>query len=578
MKGGIVKKGLAAIGVLCILVALVWFVVVDRVVKMVIESEGSKAVGAKVDVAGADLSLFPASIEVLGLEVTDPDSPMENAVAVGRMYSDIELLPLIQQKVIINNLRMEGIQLNTPRKTSGELPQFARSKSAEDNALPPWLNQMCEAKDAVQFKIPKVEDILAVEKLQSTQLAKELSSQIDAAKALWQQRLNKLPAQKEFDAYKTRFDKIKASGGGLTSLLGSANELKTLQADLKKDLEAIKQAHRGFNTELKDLKNKSAQLTKAPLEEVRRLKAKYALSSEGAANFSRMLFGPKICDWSKKGYQWYARLKPYLDSATADAGKEESPKPEDRDPGRKGDLPDFLIRQAHIDALLAVGNFTGEATDITSDPKILGKPMQFKFLGRQLKQVKSINMNGIIDFIKPENPKHSIKLQAQQLGLQNLNLSDSDSLPLSIAKAMADITMDLNLTGPQIDALVKANLDSVRMAVEKADTSELNTALAEALAGVTRFGLTAMVEGTSSDYLTKIESDLDDVLNKAVGAMLKNAGNKLESKLSEAIAEKTKGTISDTQNQLGSLNQLGGEFTQRLNLGNNFLKSIKLPF
>jgi uncharacterized protein (TIGR03545 family) len=578
MKGGIIKKGLVAIGAFCILLALVWFVVVDRVVKMAIESERSKAVGAKVDVAAADLSLFPASIEVLGIEVTDPNSPMANAVAVGRMYSDIELLPLIRRKVIINNLRMEGIQLNTPRKTSGELPQFARSKAAKDEALPPWLNQMCEAKDAVRFTLPKVEDILSAEKLESTRLAKELRRQIDDAKTQWQQRLNELPTQKEFDAYKTRLSKIEASDGGLTALLGSATELKTLQADLKNDIAIIKQAHKGFNAELKDLKKKSAQLTKAPLEEVRRLKAKYALSTQGAANFSRMLFGPKICDYWKKGYEWYAMLKPYLDSATAETNKEGSPQPDDKDMAQKGDLPDFLIRQAHIDALLAVGNFTGEVSDITSDPAILGKPMQFKFLGRRLEQVQSINMDGIIDFIKPENPKHNIKLQAQQLGLQNLSLSDSGSLPLSIAKAMADITMDLSLNGPLIDAWVKAQLDSVRMAVENSGTSELNTALADALKNVTRFGLTAMVEGTSSDYLTKIESDLDDVLNKAVGAMIKNAGKKLESELSEAISEKTKGTISDAQNQLGSLGRLGEEFTQRLNLGNSFLKRIKLPF
>lgn len=578
MKGGIFKKGLVVIGALCILVALIWFVVVDRVVKMVIESEGSKAVGAKVDVAEADLSLFPASIEVLGLEVTDPDSPMDNAVAVGRMYSDIELLPLIRRKVIINNLRMEGIQLNTPRKASGELPEFARAKSAKNNALPPWLSQMCETKDDVQFTIPKVEDILAGEQLQSTQLAKELGSQIDAAKTQWQEKLNELPAQKEFDAYKARLNKLKASGGGLTALLGSASELQTLQSDLKNDLEAIKHAHKGFNAELNDLKKKSTQLTHAPLNDVQRLKNKYTLSPGSAANFSRMLFGPKICDWSKKGYHWYTRLKPYLDSATADDGKESSPKPEDKEAAKKDGMPDFLIRHAHIDALLAVGNFTGKASDITSAPQILGKPMRFELLGRRLKEVQSINMNGIIDFINPDSPKHNIKFKAQQFGLQDLNLSDSASLPLSIAKAMADITMDLNLTGPKIDALIEAQLDSVRMAVERADTSELNTALADALTSVTRFGLTAMVEGTRSDYLTRIESDLDDVLNKAVGAMINKAGNKLAFELNEAIDDRTKGTISDAQNQLGSLDKLGVEFTQRLLIGNNFMKSIKLPF
>jgi uncharacterized protein (TIGR03545 family) len=119
MKQGFLKKGLIAVIGFFILIALIWFVVVDWVVEMAIETQGTKAVGARVDVAGADLSLFPAGIEVRGLQVTNPDSPMRNALDVRRIYSDIELMPLIKRKVVIDNLRMEGIRLDTPRKTSG---------------------------------------------------------------------------------------------------------------------------------------------------------------------------------------------------------------------------------------------------------------------------------------------------------------------------------------------------------------------------------------------------------------------------------------------------------------------------
>lgn len=578
MKGGFVKKGLIFVMVVCVLVAIFWFAVVDWMVEWAIESEGSKAVGAKVDVSQADLSLFPAGIEILGLEVTNPDHPMQNAMAVGRVYSDIELLPLIRQKVIINNLRMERIRLNTPRKTSGALPNTPRPGSSQKEALPPWLNQMCAAGNDFQFSIPKVDDILSTEKLQSLEMAKTLRSQIDAANTQWQKRLNELPAQKDFDAYKSRLSKLKASGTGLAALVGSANEFQSLQADVKKDLDRIKQAQKGFQTELADLKRQSAQLAAAPAEEVRRLKAKYALSPEGAANLSRMLFGPKVCDWWKKGYHWYARLQPYLSKATENGAKPGAPKPEAKTKDQKNGMPDLLIRQVHIDALLDIGQFTGLASDISSDPQIWGKPVTFKFLGRQLKQIQSINMNGIIDFIQPDHPKHSVKLLVQQYALQNLLLSDSENLPLSIAKAMADINMDLNLNGPKLDALVKAQLDSVQMAVEKAVTSELNKALFNAIESVTRFGLTAMVEGTNPDYSTTIKSDLDKILQQAVGQIVKKAGNKLESQLRTAIAEKTRGPIGDTQNQLAGLDAVTVELSERLNLGNNVIKNIKLPF
>jgi len=577
MKQGLVKKSLIAVAGFLILIALVWFVVVDWVVEMAIESQGTKAVGARVDVASADLSLFPAGVEVRGLEVTNPDSPMTNALAVQRIYSDIEIMPLIKRKVIIDNLRMEGIRLNTPRKSSGAIAAGKSSPSPEAAPLPPWLEKMCAGESGVQFSVPDVKEIMARETLQSLQMAQDLGAKIDAAKSGWQQRLKDLPTQKDLEVYKTRLDKLKASGGGLAALMGSAAELKTLNDDLQKDLGRLKKARAEYETDLESLKRQSAQLTKAPLEDLRRLKTKYAISAEGLANLSRVLFGPSVCGWWQKGYHWYARIKPYIGGRPQKGGadkKTEGAKPE----LRKGDLPNFLIRQFHVDALLDTGNFTGEAADITSDPQIWVKPLTFKFLGRRMKQIQSINMDGVLNFMKPGNPQHHARLLVEKYALQNLNLGDAKDLPLSIANALADININLNLAGPKLDALVKTQLESVRMAITKAAGSEIAAALAQAVSSVTRFGLTAIVKGSDPNYTTRIESDLDPLLRKSVGQLIANATAKLESQLQAAIAEKTADPLKNARNQLGGLDDLAGEFSQRLNLGDSLLKQIKLPF
>ncbi len=576
MKPGLFKKGLFVIAGFLIVIAVVWFVVVDWVVKVTIESQGTKAVGARVDVAKADLSLFPAGIEVLGLDVTNPDSPMTNALAVKRIFSDIELMPLLKGKVIIDNLRMEGIKLNTPRKSSGAIATGKSADNAKTAPLPPWLNKMCAGDRPIGFAIPEVKDILAREKLQSLQLAKDLGTKIDAAKTDWQQRLKGLPSQKDLEAYKTRLDKIKKSGGGLAALMGSATELKTLNDDLQKDLSRLKKAKDSYQTELDGLKQQSAQLAKAPLEDVQRLKAKYAISAEGLANLSQMLFGPSVCDWWQKGYHWYARLKPYIGGLSdKKAGKKtESAKPE----LHKGDLPAFLIRDLHIDALLDTGNFTGEAADITSDPQIWIKPLTFKFLGRRMKQIQSVNMDGVLNFMQPGSPQHHVRLLVEKYALQHLDLGNAEDLPVSIVKALADININFNLVGPKLDAIAKAQLESVQMAVEKTVGSEISNALAQAVSSVTRFGLTAIVKGSDPDYTTRIESDLDALLRKAVGQVVAKATAKLESQLQAAIAEKTEGPFKDARNQLGSLGDLAGEFSQRLNFGDKLLKEVKLPF
>jgi uncharacterized protein (TIGR03545 family) len=578
MTRGIFKKALIAVAGLCMVIALIWFVVVDWVVEMAIESQGTKAVGARVDVASADLSLFPAGIEVRGLQVANPDSPMSNALDVRRIYSDIELRPLIQKKVIIDNLLMEGIRLNTPRKTSGAVAGGKTAAEKPAAPLPPWLGKMCTGQGAAPFSIPSVQEILAGENLQSLELARQLSSQIDAAKTQWKQRLKDLPTREELEAYRTRLNKIKSSGGKLEALLGSASELKRLNDDLRKDLGLLESARAQYRTELQNLEKQSAALTQAPNEDIRRLKTKYAVSTEGLANLSRLLFGPSVCRWWEKGYHWYARLKPYLDGQGQTNKEKKAPGDGSKPALKKGDLPDFLIRRMHIDAQLDTGQFTGEATDITSDPGIWGKPLAFKFLGRQMQRVQSINMDGVLNFMQPDNPRHHIKLLVQKFGLDHLDLGDPENLPLSITKALADVNMNLDLGGPKLEALAKARLEDVQMAVEKAAGSELSKALADAVASVTHFALTAMVKGSAPDYSARIESDLDPLLRKAVGQIIASATSKLESQLQAAIAEKTQGPLTDAQGRLGDLAGLGGELTQRLDFGNTLLKGIKLPF
>jgi uncharacterized protein (TIGR03545 family) len=162
--------------------------------------------------------------------------------------------------------------------------------------------------------------------------------------------------------------------------------------------------------------------------------------------------------------------------------------------------------------------------------------------------------------------------------LQKLDLGNAKDFPLTIASALADININFNLVGPKLDALAKAQLESVHMAVEKTVGSEISDALAQAISSVTRFGLTAIVKGSDPDYTTRIESDLDALLRKAAGQLVAKATARLESQLQAAIAEKTEGPLKDARSQLGGLGDLAGEFSQRLNFGDKLLKEIKLPF
>ena len=111
--------GLIAFGVVSISLFFFWFFLADLLVKRSIEKAGTRVVGAMVELAEADVHLFPLGITLKSLQVTNPDNPMSNAVEAGWIDFSLDSLNLLRRKIIIDTMAMEGVRFNTPRKTSG---------------------------------------------------------------------------------------------------------------------------------------------------------------------------------------------------------------------------------------------------------------------------------------------------------------------------------------------------------------------------------------------------------------------------------------------------------------------------
>jgi len=589
MKGFIRWKGLIAFAVAVVAIALVWFLVVDAVVRRVIETAGTRAVGARVDLAAADLSLFPAGLTLVGLAVTNPDAPMENAVEVGKMSMDLDPGYLIRRKVIVNNLQVEGLEFNTPRKTSGEVPELARKRREKKErrlaeTAKAGVEKVCGTFTMPSLSKPDVKAILAKESLDSVAMAKELDQALKAEQEKWKKELERLADEKTLAEYKARIEKIKGSGGSLGAILGSAGEVQQLQADIKKDLDRLKAAKKAFTTDFNAYQNKVRNLAKAPVKDIQRLTNKYSLSPDGLSNMSQLIFGQRLCGWTQTAAEWYGKIKPYLANISV-GGKG---KPEEQTPLRgKGKnirfaesppMPDFLVRNLKIDAAFPVGKLTGKAENITLDQHILGRPMTFAFLGREMKRIASLNLSGTANYVKPDAPRNDAKLTVKGLGLENLSLIDDNVLPLALRQATGNLNLNLETVGNVLDAALKANFSSVEFDAQTVGEAAMAEALQKALAGIDQFSLNADIAGTLQAYTVDISSDLDKILKSAVGQLVKKEVAKFRAKLEQKISAQLQGPMQQAQSSLSGLGGIETELANRLNLGDNLLKGLKLPF
>lgn len=577
-------KGLAAFIILVAVLAVVWFVAVDWVVKKAIETGGTKAVGAKVDVAKVDVTLFPAGIGIWGMAVTDPDQPMTNSVEFTYLHAALQLPALIQRKVIIDDLSVEGLQLNTPRKTSGAIDQpktEVGSRGKGSISQPGWMADLCGTGNLPLISVPSADEILAREPLQSVKQIQVLESRIESAATQWQKKLKTLPDQKALSEYEARAKAIKGSAKGLGDLLGSAAETQALAKDLQRDLKQIENARKQFKAEYKSLEKAAKGLSKLPAAELKRLMAKYSFTADGAANWSRLLFGHNLCGWWQTAYHWYQRFAPYL--SRLPAGNDE---PQMHQPLRskgldilfqeKNPVPDLLIRQAHLDAQLKVGKFTGQVNNITSHPQIVGKPMTFKFLGRKLQRVKDINLNGTLDFVQPQSPNHTAKLTIHDYQIQDLLLG-ADMLDLTIKQAAADLQLDFDLKEAFTNARFNAQLNHLTFDAPKKRSSQLADAMIDAILDTRTIGLKATLKGREPDYKTSLTSDIDGVVQKAAGRLVKRQAAQLETQLRTVINEKLNAPIKTAQNRMTRLDAIGSQLLKRSQIGDKLLKQLKLP-
>lgn len=116
-------KALLPLTVVLALLAVFVVFFKNRVLEWSVETGGTAAVGARVDLSSAALSFTQGNVTLRGLEVTNPNSPMRNMVEAEELIFDVGVLPLLEKKVVIDTMAARGLRFNTPRATSGAIPQ-----------------------------------------------------------------------------------------------------------------------------------------------------------------------------------------------------------------------------------------------------------------------------------------------------------------------------------------------------------------------------------------------------------------------------------------------------------------------
>jgi uncharacterized protein (TIGR03545 family) len=526
-------------GVLILFVVAIVGVVfaLEPIAKFMIEREGSKQVGARVDVDSVDISFYPTHVALNGLTVANPQEPMRNLLQSEKVSADVDAKALFKMQVIADEVVLSGLQMYTERSTPGTL----------DGSMPPPKEDTGSSMPSITLPDPNA--LLAEEKATIQAEVTDIQNGFTTIESRWKAKSEKVPDQAHLEQYKKRWDELKNKN--VIERIAGAKELRD---DIKAELRQFENLNEDLKTDSAAVKSLTARAANLPADQSKRMLSKYGLD-QGTEGMLRFLLGDEVNAVVQRGLSLYQETMGNM------ANKEETTPSEPA-----AELPvNILIRKILIDGYQVIGGeklaYSGEINDVTDKQDYWNKPITMALRGG-MEQKPQLVIDGIFDQ-RNDTLKSVFNMGLKQLALSGVSLSQSPDLPLQLEKGIADIAANFSIDGNNLKGSVAGLVNQAKLLVSNA-AGDNKTAklLATALEDVTKLVMNMSVNGTVDQPAIKLKSNLDSILGDVLGAELKSQLGEVEGKLKIKLSADYGPQIAkfqDKQNMLSQYKDLLGD-------------------
>lgn len=525
------------IGLIIVLVAVVVFAV-EPIAKWAIESEGSKQVGAKVEVDSVDIKFYPTHVALNGLTVANPKEPMRNLMQSEKVSADVDIKALLKKQVIADQVLLSGLQMHTQRSTPGTL----------DGSMPPPKPEQKEGLPSIE--LPDANAIMDEEKAIVQAEVKEIEAGFKAIQSRWEEKSQNMPEEAQIEEYQQRWEELKEQN--MVVRLQGAKELRD---DIKAELKQYKSFNKDLQADIAEVQSLTKRAANLPKAQSQRIASKYGLD-QGTDGMLRFLLGDDATAMVQSGLTLYKQTMAELAKPPAE--------PEPTTEG--GELPvNILIREVLIDGFQMVGGeklaYSGEIRDITDNQDYWNKPITMALRGG-MEQQSQLLIDGVFDQ-RDDILKSVLTMGLEQLSLNGVALSKNPALPLTLEQGIADIAANFSIEGDSLSGSVDGLVNQVKLLVANAaDGNPTMQRLASALEGVNQLVMDLNVKGSVDDPIIKLKSNLDRILGDVLGEELKGRVDELKVELQDKLQSQYGDQLASLQQKkdiLGQYSQLLGD-------------------
>ncbi|TPV55064.1 TIGR03545 family protein [Aestuariibacter sp. GS-14] len=531
------------LAILLVPVVLYWLFA-DSLIKSVLESQLTQSYGAEVNIGQFEHHLFPLSVSIDSIELTNPAKPDRNQVVVGQLKGDVEFWPLLSNQLIMNELAVTNVAFDQPRKRPGMVLKQPDGQSFE--AL------LAEAKEA----LPGVDELLARSPLKTTAAVEQAQQTYNTYADGLKQDYEALPDKAKLEQYKAQVKALKETNlKDPAAILQAKQTLEQLKESIKQD-KALISAFTDKASEAKSAMSDSLQALKsAPQEDYELLKGIYAGDQAALSQLTAAVFGPKAAEYNQYLFAAFDIIVPLLKGEPAAEEAEEVTDP-----------MQVLIRQANVSVNWQDTLLSGDWKNITNVHSIFGNPTTF-LLNAANQSKQQFRTEG--EFFLDENGLDAKQSwQIAGLLLDSIPLTENKRLDASIKKALLASAGALTITDNQLSGSGSVDLSELILAAAGSD--KVTNAVASALGDLHDLGINLDISGSLTAPKFALASDLDTRLASAALASLDKEKQaqlaKLQNRLQQMVATQSSalstelgdlsGLLSNTQQDSATLDEL----------------------
>jgi uncharacterized protein (TIGR03545 family) len=566
------------------------------------------AFGAKAEVDYFHFQISDLSIEIRGYRVADKDNPMRNLFDIGRIHSDLLLLPLLEKKFVINELALQNASFNTPRKTSGALKHKEKKKVEKKKSGKPLINiDLNFNMNSIMKEFP-ISELMDKQSLKSIELVKQINTESEQKLKNWEQKVDSIDYKADSDEAQSALKDLQTikevnTLDDITSAKAKIDRVRAIQKKLSARVEEMKSIKKDFDADKEYFTDVTKTIKNATTDDYNKVLKDINLNQFNLKNLSKGIFGAVIYSKIEKAMGIVEKVRKFIPKdKKSDNLKKEKKKEKKMIKGinvafpKEKSYPGFLIKLINVSGESKLENnakllLNGTIKGITSDQDLYGAPLVIDLEGKKIGDGGyNFLLNGTIDHRKNID-QEKFELAMKNIDMSGFSFGSSSMLPPKFEKGEGFVDFEMLFASTSYIMNLDAGMKNIKLQkVEYNKSNQLESIVQNIYSDLNIITLKSQYKSDANGDDFSLTSNLDEYFNQQMRKILDQkiqevkdkVKAELDARINKARAEldsKLNGRWQELQSKFGlkqtSLDSTTKQLTDAIANKDNLMQSFQ---